>query len=192
MKADELTARDRPWYLFLQGMLVDETDPGRAGNFYDEAEKAADSDFSRARFILAHEQALLRMGPVNEGMADQARQNAERFSGTAIGYGFERAYAVTLDALGRKSEAVEALQRDLLSLPATERTRADDFRLLLGMIAGGADGLGRVALIQLLETGGDRDEAAKDRQRVALRLLASALDRPGPAGGSFEGARSTS
>ena len=173
VKAAELSAPDRPWQLFLEGMIAEaEGDPVRAGTLYQQAERAADTDLARARFLLAHEQARLRVGRVDDGMIEQARQNGDRFRGTSTGYDFERSYAVMLDAAGRRGAAIEALQHDILTLPASERARADDFRLLLGMVGGAGDGPGRNALFQLLEGGADAD-----RQRVALQLLGRALVR---------------
>ena len=168
IKVDDLTPHDRPWYFFLQGMLAGAAgEYGRAGDFYQQAEGAPGvTNLERARYFLAQEEERLRVGPVGEDIADQTRRNAEQFQGTSAGYDFERSYAVMLNALGRKSAAVENLQQDLLSLPATERTRADDFRLLLGLIAGADDGAGRKALMALLDSGADARQ-----QRVALELL---------------------
>jgi cellulose synthase operon protein C len=179
IRPEDLSPEDRPWHFFLQGMLVGPADPLRAGDLYSQAERAATSELSRARFFLAHEQALMQVGQVTEAMAEQTRQNAEQVRGTEVGYEFERHYAVLLDALGQKSAAVEALTSDLVSLPAGERRRADDFRLLLGLIAGAGDGVGRQALVQLLATGAD-----PERQRVALELLRQASQRE-PERGAF-------
>ena len=180
MRADELPPADIPWLLFLRGVLAGAAgDSIRASEFYQQAEKAAGTDLVRARFILAYEEARLRQGPAGEDAIEQTRENAERFEGTATGYDFARTYAVMLAGAGRRSEAVAALQRQLLALPAGERTRADDFRLLLGLIAGGDDAVGRIALTSLIESGGD-----PDRQRVALQVLAGA-SRVGPARSSF-------
>jgi len=99
-------------------------------------------------------------------------RNATTFQGSPTGYDFARSYAVILDALGRKPEAVAFLLSELATLPAQERDRADDFRLLLGLIAGASpDGPGQRALTQLLETGVD-----PERQRVALQVLATAAE----------------
>ena len=182
VKLPELSPADRPWYFFLQGMLASAADdPMRAGDFYRQAEEAASTDLLRARFFLAQEQSRLRLDKVNAEMAEKIHENAVRFQGQSTGYDFARAYAVMLDQLGRKNEAIEALRYDLLSLPAQQRSRADDFRLLLGLIAGAAEGAGRNALVQLLETGAD-----SDRQRVALQLLARASPRD-PAHAAFRG-----
>src|SRR5208283_4289515 len=120
-------------------------------------------------FQLARDQADLQLDHVTPEEAEQARRNAENNPGS-VGYEFERSYAVMLNALGRTPAAIEALQADLLTLPAREHARADDFRLLLGMIAGAASRPGRTALFQLLETGVDLE-----RQRQALQLLARGL-----------------
>ena len=80
VKPAELSAADRPWHFFLQGIIAGAAgDTVQAGNFYLQAEKAADTELARARFLLAHEQARLRLGEVSEAAAEQTRQNAERF-----------------------------------------------------------------------------------------------------------------
>jgi TolA-binding protein len=165
----DLPPSDRPWYLYLQGALAaGEGNPIQAADYFQQAERAGATDLVRARFLLAYEEARLRVGPAGEDTIEQIRQNQERFDGTATGYDFARTYAVMLSGAGRRSDAVAVLQRELLALPTEERARADDFHLLLGLIAGGGDSVGRNALVQLLETGGD-----PDRQRVALQLLAN-------------------
>ncbi len=168
LKPEDLPAGDRSWYFFLQGLVADAAgDLARARAFYEQAEGAATSRLARARFTLAREQARLRTGPVDATLLDEARKNMERLQGRKAGYGFARTYAVMLDALGRKSEATAELQRQLLILPSEERTEADDFRLLLGLIAGAGDGAGRNAMQNLLAGGQDPNQ-----QRVALLVLA--------------------
>jgi tetratricopeptide (TPR) repeat protein len=172
-RAGDLGPEDRPWHLFLQGMLAGASgDTIRAGDYYQQAERAAGTDLVRARFILAYEEARLRLGPASADTIEQIHQNEERFEGTATGYDFARSYAVMLAGAGRKTEAIAALQRQLIALPSEEHARADDFHLLLGLIAGGDDAVGRNALTLLLENGAD-----PDRQRVALQILANASRR---------------
>jgi len=179
-RVDELGQEDVPWLLFLKGILAGSAgDSMRSADYLQQAQKAAGTDLSRARFMLAYEEARLRAGPAGDDALEQTRQNAERFEGTATGYDFARTYAVMLAGTGRKSEAVAALQRQLLALPSGERPRADDFHLLLGLIAGGDDAVGRNALTALIEGGGDAD-----RQRVALQVLADA-SRSGQARAAF-------
>lgn len=170
MKAEDLEPGDRAWFAFLQGTLADaDGEVAKANTFYQQAAAAAVNDLAHARFVLAQERARLRIGPVTEEAANAARKNLEQYQGRGTGYDFARTYAVMLDALGRKSEAVAVLQRTLLTLPTEERERADDFQLLLGLIDGAGDGAGRNALSRLLAGGHDRD-----KQRIALQLLAGA------------------
>lgn len=173
IRADDLSAGDRAWYLYLQGLLADAAnDVNGAKEFYQQAEAAAPTNLARARFMLAREQARLRLGPVTEQEAETQRKNLEQFQGRKIGYGIARTYAAMLDALGRKSEAVALLQRQLVTLPAEEREELDSTRLVLGLIAGADDATGRNALGELLRDGVDRD-----KQRIALQLLARNADR---------------
>ena len=173
VKAAELPAEDRPWNFFLQGMVASSAGEfARAGDLFGQAETqaaAGGTNLTRARFQLAREQARLQVDRVTADEAEQARKNAENYPGS-VGYDFARSYAVMLNALGRTAAAIDALQRDILALPAREHARADDFRLLLGLIAGAGGGPGRIALFQLLDNGVD-----PDRQRQALQLLARAL-----------------
>lgn len=173
IKADDVAAGDRAWYFYLQGLLADAAnDVNGAKDFYSQAEGAAGTNLARARFVLAREQARLRLGPVTEAEAETQRKNLEQFQGRKIGYGIARTYAAMLDALGRKGEAVALLQRQLAVMPAEERDELDSTRLVLGLIAGADEGTGRNALNELLRDGADRD-----KQRIALQLLARAAER---------------
>jgi TolA-binding protein len=180
----DLSPADLPWFLFLQGTvaaLTGQPPAPRPEQLLAEAAQRARSSLARARFLLAAEEQRLRLGPVSEDSLAQAKQTAATFAGQALGYDYARTYAVMLQAAGRKAEAIAALQADLLTVPAAEKARADDFRLLLGLIGGAGAGAGRTALIQLLETGAD-----EERRRVALQLLAAASAAE-PAHAEFRG-----
>jgi tetratricopeptide (TPR) repeat protein len=178
MHEEELSPIEMSWLRYLQALVAEHEGDYEKSNyaFNEAAERAerAGSSLSRARFLLRRDQSRLRSGaPVTEAQLEGARRNFEQFQGRKIGYGFARTYAVMLDTAGRKAEAITILERQLVSLPAEERNEMDETRLLLGLIAGAQDGAGRNALEGLLERGVDRD-----KQRIALQLLAQSL--PGP------------
>lgn len=177
----ELPPGDRGWHLFLQGSIATaENEHDKAAALFAQAVDAAVSPPARARFLLKHEEARLRGGqPATAADLEKLRKNVEQYQGRAVGYGFARSYAIMLDTLGRKADAVRVLQQQLVALPAEERGELDEMRLLLGLIAGAASGEGRDALERLLKNGGDRD-----KQRVALQLLARA-SAAGPAVAQF-------
>lgn len=166
-RPEELEPAERGWHLFLQGMLADASnEPARAEGYFQQAAASAFSQLERARFLLAEEQVRLRSGSVSEAQLDADRKNAQAYQGQKIGYGFTREYAIALNAAGRRQQAIEVLQSGLRSLPPEERQEADHFRLMLGLIAGAGEGVGRRELFELLGSGVDTD-----RQRVALQLL---------------------
>jgi len=180
VEIDELAAPERGWFHFLQGMIADLTgDRGRRDQAYEEAAKAAVSEQQRARFELEQLHIKLLAGPATEQEAAALKQNMERLQGQKIGYDFARSYAIALNALGRKAEAVTVLQRALQSLPPEEKQVLDDMRLLLGLIAGPESGVGRNALFGLLDRAVNREP-----QRAALQLLARGSDN-GPARAEF-------
>ena len=176
VKRDELGADDAGWWFFLQGMLANIAgDLKGTFEFYGQAAAAAQSEMPRARFRLAQDQARLKVGTVSEKNIEDARKTAEEHPGMSIGYGNVRSYAIMLDVFGRKGDAIAVLQPQLRGLPASERAEADELRLLLGLIAGAGNGVGRNELGQLLANGSD-----PEKQRIALMLLANA-SRNGPA-----------
>ncbi len=169
-KFDELPLVDRGWWYFLQATLADvDNDLERRNKAYDLADKAAVSELQRLRFSLGQEQARLRVEPPTEVQLAAYRTNMERMQGTRPGYDFTRVYAVALDKLERKSEALNVLQRQYSLLPATERDSADQFRLLIGLIAGAGSEEGRRALFEILNKSGQPEV-----QRVALMQLKQA------------------
>jgi len=168
--AEELPPADRGWAHFLQGMLAELTgDLKRSNAAYEEATKAAVSELQRARFQLEQLRVRLLSGPATEQEAANLKQNMERLQGQKPGYAAARYYAVALNALGRRAEAVTVLQRQLQSLPPELRQELDDMRLLLGLIAGPESGVGRNALFGLLDRA-----VTSEPQRMALQLLARA------------------
>ncbi|MEO6569643.1 MAG: hypothetical protein ABIO94_12830, partial [Opitutaceae bacterium] len=169
-----LSKSDLSWHHFLQGMLTDMETPGgnkpRADGWYQKAAEAATTEYARVRFELAYEEQRLRTIPVNDVMIAEMQQRMDRFRGQKPAYDAARQLAVMLDASGKKPGAIELLQEQLRSLSRQDE-RLDDFRFLLGVIGGAADGVGRNALVQLLEQG-----TIASKQRMGLQLLARASE----------------
>jgi len=175
VKPEALGPADLGWFYFLQGQLADAAGGGqKAQALYDQAASVAASDQQRAQFALAESQAELRKGPPDSSLLDELRRNVDKYQGTLTGYLYVRQYAVVLDESGRKNDAILLLQRQLLALPPSAHATADDFHLLLGLIAGPDTDPGRQALTELLRSGSDRT-----KQRIALQLLGPAAARPG-------------
>jgi TolA-binding protein len=172
IRGEELPEVDRGWWYFLQASVV-ESEPNitLANERYEQAKQAAVSELQRARFELGFQQALLLRG--QSGELPTLRGNMERFQGTRTGYDAARSYAAALAAAGRATEAQAVLDRQLAVLPASERNVADQFRLMLGLIAGERSENGRRAFRQLL-----RDGQRPETQRLALQLLVRGANTP--------------
>ncbi|MET0262386.1 MAG: hypothetical protein ABW223_05775, partial [Rariglobus sp.] len=168
IKVEELSSSDRGWWYFLQGQVADAaSDFAKARDGYQRAADIAVSDLQRAHFALARERARLNLGEASESQLNSLRQSVERYQGKSVGYAYARQYAALLATRGRTAEAVDFLNKQLQELPAAERAARDDFRLLLGLVAGAQRTEGRAALEGLLTSAGDAT-----LQRVALQLLA--------------------
>lgn len=163
-----LPAQEISWYHYLAGTLADERGDGAAAqeNFRAAIETAT-SSLQRARFELADLRSQWRESEPTEAQLAQLRQRMESYAGEQVGFDAAKRYAAVLASLGRGPAAITFLQNQLLTLPPAERALQDDLRLLLGVIAGPTDGVGRNALLRLLQEGQDRS-----KQRIALRMLA--------------------
>ncbi|HEU5078111.1 MAG TPA: hypothetical protein VFT72_02815 [Opitutaceae bacterium] len=167
-KADALPEAERGWYPFLQGVVAEAgNDFPRASSFYQQAVDQAGGAVQRARFVLAREQARMVLGEATDGQINAFRQTIEKFPGRDIAYRAVSNLAIALSAKGDRSGAINVLQSQLQGLPREQHAFADEWSLLLGLISGPAEGVGRNALRNLLSNGADRD-----KQRVALQLLA--------------------
>ncbi len=169
-----LPEADRPWLFFLRGLLAEAArDFNQAGAFFRQAEEASVTPSQRSWFMLARERAKLFTGGVDERMLASLRQTLDRNPGSPAGRLAASQLAIALSAAGQRDAAVELLRGQLNLLPREERQVGDEWRLLLGLIAGPGSGEGRAALRALLAGSTDQD-----KQRAALRMLAGAADTP--------------
>ncbi|MBA3850166.1 MAG: hypothetical protein C0502_09255 [Opitutus sp.] len=174
VNAGDLPAADRGWWHFLQAQIADfDGDVPRATAQYEQAVQAAVSEQQRARFTLGQAQTLLRGGTPGESELAVLRRNMETFAGQRLGFDSARFYAAGLAKLGRQSEAIATLDRQLLIVPPTERNVADQMRLLIGLIAGETNPAARRAFRELVRTG-----LRPETQRTALYALARGTRTP--------------
>ncbi len=168
IRPEELSSTDRGWFFFVQGQMADLAgDLSKSGPFYEQALQSSYNELQRARFLLAREENRLVLGDFSEGQLASLRGFLERNPGRSTSYEAISQLALALNGLGRKQESLDILRRQLLELPGEQRRVADEWHLLLGLIAGANDAVGRNSLMQILEKSNDRE-----KQRVALLLLA--------------------
>lgn len=173
-RVEELAAADRGWWHYLQALVAEaENDGARRDRAYEEAMGAAVSELQKATFRLGQEQALLRQSPPDEARLNNMRKAMEDFQGRLTGYEYARYYAAALAVSGRGIEGQAVLQHQLALVPASERNVADQFRLMLGLIAGEGSESGRRAFRQLL-----RDAQRPETRRLALQLLVRGAKSP--------------
>ena len=177
----QLPPSDLPWYDLLKGLLAERR--GRheeAVVAFEQARERSQGPAQRAQietFIVRNQ--LLR-GQVNEALVNRLSKRVKRFEGESVGYQLAREHAIALEWLGRRSEALQVIQRQLNSLPKKEHLHRDSFLLLVGLIAGPESLEGEQALQELVRNGKDTD-----LQRAALYLLAE-KGMEGASGTSFE------
>lgn len=168
VNAEDLPAADRGWWHFLQAQIADlDGDVTRATAQYEQAVQAAVSEQQRARFALGQALTVLRGAAPTEQELAVLRRNMDTFAGQRLGFDSARFYAAGLARLGRQSEAIGTLERQLLAVPPSERNVADQMRLLIGLIAGETNPTARRAFRELVRNG-----LRPETQRTALYALA--------------------
>ena len=174
LNPDELAPYDRGWLFFLRGQLAQLAgdDGGQATAFFQQAEESAGAaglEAQKAWFLLARLRLDLLSGTASDRNLMAWEKIIASHPGSAQAYRATSELAVGLAQLGQRPRAIKLLQDQLGFLNKSERKVIDEWQLLLGLIAGPEESAGWVALRNLLLKSTDRD-----RQRVALRLLARA------------------
>ncbi len=171
---DELPEEDLGWFYFLEALsLENRGDSRRAEESFDEAVARAVSAAQLAQFRAGQLRSRIVSGEATLALAGELERQVEEFQGRRLGFQFVQQYAVVLDQLGRKEEAIDILQRNAQLIPVEEVGVRDQVLLLLGMIAGVDLSVGRDAYRELLVSGTE-----PDLQAVALQQVAEAITDP--------------
>lgn len=166
---EELSRADKPWYYLLHGMVArGRGDLEAAGPFLQQAYELALTPAQKAQI-----EAIMLRGDIASGQADARtaellQKQMEQNRGTRAGFDFARQYAVVLDSLGRKDQAIDVLRAQLPLVTPLERDEAGQILLVMGLIAGEGTARGQLAFRDILEGKG-----SENYQKLALYLMAS-------------------
>lgn len=171
LDVDSLPDEERGWYFFLQGLAADRKGQKEvADEAFSQAFELAISPHQQAAFILGQHRARLFSGEANEELAVKLKGQMEEFSGQTTGLRFAQQYAIVLNEIGQKEEAVKVIREQIQRISSAEKELRDQFLLLDGLISGAGSGHGRESMRELLETGSSRR-----LQRIALQQLAGSV-----------------
>ncbi len=168
IKGNDLDAADLPWLWVLRGLqeqMAGNLDAAEA--LFDEAAKEAPGIALGRGFEMIISRGRILSGRVTTELASELQTRVERYRGQRAGFPFVRQYAVVLDRLGKKTEALAVLREQLGFVTSDEQAERTRLWFLVGLIAGEQSAEGQTALREVIESGTDRDT-----QRVALQLLA--------------------
>lgn len=169
LEPDELSRADKPWYYLLRGMVArGRGDLEAAGPFLQRAYEQAQTPAQKAQIEAIMLRGDTASGKVNAGTANVLQKQMEQNRGTRAGFDFARQYAVVLDSLGRKDEAIDVLRAQLSLVTPLERDEAGQILLVMGLIAGESTARGQFAFRDILEGKG-----SENYQKLALYLMAS-------------------
>jgi len=166
-----------PWYHLLTGLLrKHQREDTAAALAFDEALRLSRSPAQQAQFEAFRLSGRILAGQIDESTLDTLRSRLEATTGTRIGIGFARQYAIALNELDRPRQAIGVLQEQFQHLTAEETNEGAHLHLLIGLIAGPQSLEGQAALLQVLQSRGD-----PTLQRVALHRLAQTHAHTGDA-----------
>ncbi len=169
--AEDLPPELRAWYFALEARQAASRGAAEeAGAAWVRAEGATVSAAQRSFLESFRLSGALTTGPVTPSMLDDLRRRVEAGRAGAVGQSFARQYAVALEAVGRRDEALELLQAQLRLAGPLEVEETALALALMGLIAGPETSRGQVALLDLLRGG-----APSHLQQLALYQLASTV-----------------
>ncbi|MGE9294178.1 MAG: tetratricopeptide repeat protein [Puniceicoccales bacterium] len=164
---NELPPEFVPWYYLLQGLW--ERSQGtlvEAESYFKQALAKAVTATQRADFEAEIFRSQIIAGEADEETAKLLQKKVEENRGARVGFGFARQYAIVLDLLGRKTQAIEVLQDQLKLLTEQEKPEQTEILLLIALISGENSQRGQLALEEILRTAADKEASA-----IALSLL---------------------
>jgi len=174
VEPESLPEEDVGWFHFMRALAYENRgDSRRAGSAFEEAIATAVSGSQLAQFRAGQLRLRIISGEATEALAGDLKRQVDEFQGRRLGFQFVQQYAVVLDLLGRRDEAIDVLQKNAQLVPANDAEIRDQVLLLLGMIAGAETRTGREAYRELLISG-----SVSDLQAVALQQTAEVVRDP--------------
>lgn len=172
---EALSRADKPWYYLLRGMVARARgDLEAAGPFLQEAYELAATPAQKAQIEAIMLRGDTSSGQGNARTAELLQKQMEQNRGTRAGFDFARQYAVVLDQIGRKDQAIDVLRAQLSLVTPLERDEAGQILLVMGLIAGEGTARGQLAFRDILEGKG-----SENYQKLALYLMASGAGTSG-------------
>jgi tetratricopeptide (TPR) repeat protein len=166
-----LPEEDVGWFHFMRALVFEHRDDARrADEAFEEAIASSVSVAQLAQFRSGQFRLKIISGEATEALAAELKRQVDEFHGRRLGFQFVQQYAVVVDQLGRRDEAIDVLERNAQLIPADEVEIRDQVLLLLGLIAGANFSTGRDAFRELLISGSE-----PDLQEVALQQTAEAV-----------------
>jgi TolA-binding protein len=174
----QLPPEYQPWYDLLQGLWErSQGSVAKAEPFFKQALGQAVTATQRADFEAEIFRSQIVANKADEDTAKLLQKKVEETRGTQVGFGFARQYAIVLDLLGHKTQALDVLQDQLKLLTEQEKPEQTEILLLIALISGEDSQRGQLALEEVLRTAHDKDSAA-----IALSMLnRSSLAETNPA-----------
>ena len=153
----ELPELDRPWLLYVRGVLQWDAGAQDAGLvLMDRAAKLAVLPSQQAQMELAAYQRRVFAGPVSPELIENLRKKVDAFHGKLSGFQFAQEYALALHKTGKKAEALTVLEKHLSLLSTEASVERGQFLLLIGLLSPAESGRGLLALQELVRGGGAR------------------------------------
>lgn len=151
----DLDPMDRPWFYLLKGMVFQKSGHYKESNlFFGKARDVSPSEAFTAIVDWMLLKAEIFSGKATESLAKSLEKkihNPKKQPGVKT---FEQ-YAIVLEAIGRKSEAVQTIDNKLQSISVEEEREIDMLLLLKGIITGIFLPEGQEALKEILMRGQD-------------------------------------
>lgn len=146
----DLDAADKPWYFLLKGMLLQRTGHYKESNAaFEKAREEAPTTAFMATVDWMLLKAEIFSGKATDSLARSLEKKIRNPKKRPNIKTFEQ-YAIVLDAIGKRDEALQTIDSKLQNISVEEEEEVDTLHLLKATIAGIARPEGQEALKEIL------------------------------------------
>lgn len=170
----ELSPEYQPWLYITKGLIAQTNlNLKEARNYFQEAQELAKSESLKLHIDTLLFRIENSSGKSIESLEKNLKKKLEKDKNAPHATTLKQ-YAIVLDDLGKKEEAVELLEKSLDSLAHKDVNETDSIILLTALIAGPETEKGRISLEKIVERKQDIELS-----KVALSILAQQVDTNG-------------
>ena len=141
-----LSKNDLPWFFLMSGLISGSKE--KANSFFEKAKALSVDEEQRTRFASVIAIEGLFLDNPDPTLIASLKEQVKRYKGLDSGFQFSKQYAIALDKVGRKDEAIKVIDEQA-ALPSNKES-LDQLLFLKGYLLGAKSAQAQVAFKEVI------------------------------------------